>query len=405
MQSSSAARAWPHFVPRLELDAELKAIDERIKDACKRLDKAEAQDARLRSRLDEQASDQTDEVAKRLAETEERVAHEVAALRLELKNGLEDVRANTAAEAAVRERMLAAHQSQFQELGRDIAQLDRQSKHLDLEVRAVPATYATKADVRQGQQKSLNDSAELFRELQEELAKLEASKPTHQFVRGLHDELHSKHEDLKLSSALTSSSLDGLKEELHSLQRRQGDVESQRTSLSTLAAAVADLGRQLRSAREEQKTLRGQVSTEHEALRRTVFAFQDSARELRESMELLGSLDKARLELVQRCEQHEKDVASLAVREMSHWEASQSALEARKQEHSNLEALCRSLKQELGKHVEATKEKTDQLRQHNVSLCFEQMDKAMGIHKSLTEIERGHKELQEAVRVVHLPKV
>lgn len=405
MQSSSASRAWPHFVPRLELDVELKAIGERITDTCKRLDKAEAHGTKLRSRLDEQSSDQSDEVTKRLAEMEERVSHEVAALRLELQRGLEDVRANTAAEAAVRERMLTSHESLFKDLTGDVAALRRQTTHLDLEVQDFPVKYATKALVSGVQQKSLNDSADMFRELKEELARLEASKPGHQAVRELHDAVHSKHEDLQLTSTLASSSLDGMKKHMALLENRQGAVERNKTAIDSLAVTVAGLGRQMRTAREEQKLLRSQVSQEHEALRRTVYAFQDSARELRESMELLGFLDTARLELLQRCEQTEKDVASLAVREMSHWEASQDASHARKQEHGALEALHNSLKQELGKHVEAVKDKTEKLRQHNVSLCFEQMDKAIGIQKSLMEMERGQRDLQEAVKGVHLPRV
>merc|ERR1712032_962615 len=92
-------------------------------------------------------------------------------------------------------------------------------------------------------------------------------------------------------------------------------------------------------------------------------------------------------------------------REAEHWTLGQAAMTKQLQARGDLDVFYRALREEFTSHAEFQRAESERLRHHSTQRYFEQMDKALNLHRSLAEIEVGHKELNETVSSIKLPPV
>merc|ERR1711920_782254 len=64
-----------------------------------------------------------------------------------------------------------------------------------------------------------------------------------------------------------------------------------------------------------------------------------------------------------------------------------------------------ALRAEFVQHVAWTNSIVDQLRQQKLDLAFEQIDKAIGLQKSVEKVEQGHQEIHRTLRGIQLPSL
>jgi len=71
--------------------------------------------------------------------------------------------------------------------------------------------------------------------------------------------------------------------------------------------------------------------------------------------------------------------------------------------HTTLEELVKSLRDEFSSHVAMQKSQDEKLRDHSTRRYMEQIDRALALHKTVGDLEQGHRELKDTV--VKLPRV
>jgi len=403
--SSSSARAWPHFVPRLELDAELKPIHGQLKEICKRLDITDSSAADFGAESKKMSRSLQDKTSAQLAASEERVSHELASVRLELQRGLESVRACTAAEAKVRESMQEAYQRALEALGVDLAAVDRETKRIEAVFNEIPSIYATKNELQALRDRLQNDMSVDRGELRAELGRLENDKVDRKEMHALTNAVSLKVQSVENTVTMQALCVEGLKKDYKVLENRLVEEAVTTTTFHGLAATVSELGQQLRTAGDEKASMRKKLEYDYEVLRRNVFSYRDSVRDIQGAIEQGYTLSSDIAALQKRCGKHDEELAALRGLEKEHWEASSEALDEQRRDHMSLQTWCRALQQELYRHVENTMEQTDHVRRHSTKLSLEQMDKAMGLHRSLAELEKTHQDLQHSVRSIQLPRL
>jgi len=298
-------------------------------------------------------------IDEKLAASEERVSHEIASIRLALAT-----------------------------LGTDLATVDRETKRLGTSINQIPSVYATKNEQQALQEKLQNETSADMARLRADLERLENDKVEREEMHTLTNAISLKVQNIENMVNMQTLSVDGLKNDQKVLENR---VVEEFVSLSTFNGLVA--------------SMRKKIEHDYEVLRRNVFSYRDSVRDIQGAIEQGYELSSDIAALQRRCGKHDEELASLRGLEKEHWEASSAALHKQNKEQVSLQSWCRALQQELGKQAEETMEQTDHVRKHSTRLSLEHMDKALGIHRSIAELEKSHMELQHSVRSIQLPRL
>merc|ERR1712032_354421 len=193
-----------------------------------------------------------------------------------------------------------------------------------------------------------------------------------------------------VESAVTMQAvcIEGLKNDFKVLEKRQLEEAVSMSNFHGLTATVSELGQQLRAVGDEKASTRKKLENDYETLRRSVFSYQDNVRDIQGAIEQGYTLSADLAAVQKRCGKNEEELATLRGLEKEHWESSVEALHEHRRSHVSLQTWCRALQQEFYRHVENTMENTDQVRRHSTKLSLEQIDNAMGLHRSLAELER-----------------
>merc|ERR1712048_1343391 len=110
-------------------------------------------------------------------------------------------------------------------------------------------------------------------------------------------------------------------------------------------------------------------------------------------------------EVTTKCEQQGRDLLALEDRYVKSWVRWQKHVQAHDEAYSELQESHNALQNGMSSHAKSQEVEAAQLRMHSTHNFIEQMDKALKIQQSLSEVERGHMELVEKVRNIRLPKV
>merc|ERR1712048_374361 len=110
-------------------------------------------------------------------------------------------------------------------------------------------------------------------------------------------------------------------------------------------------------------------------------------------------------EVSARCDELQSQFDGLNGREQEHIDQLKVGLQMNKEALGNLELHHQETREEFLAHVEYQKTEGEKLKHHTTQRYFEQMDKALLLHQSLEKMELGHKELNDTVRGIKLPKV
>lgn len=151
--------------------------------------------------------------------------------------------------------------------------------------------------------------------------------------------------------------------------------------------------------------LRREFEEEQERSRQTMRQVQVSRRDLSDMIEIFHETRERCSDLGKSCAKVSQQVEELDGREAEHWTQAQSTVSRQGQAHEQLEVFHRALREEFVSYTDMQRSDAEKLRNHSTQRYLEQMDKALDLHRSLESISMGHKELNETVRSIKLPKV
>merc|ERR1712113_1237737 len=157
--------------------------------------------------------------------------------------------------------------------------------------------------------------------------------------------------------------------------------------------------------KEEIAQLRHEFEEERERLRQNVRQQQHTRKDLNDAIEELHDIRLKNSALDKQCSEVATCLQGLDVREAEHWDKGQMMAAKHKQTQEDLEIFYKTLREEFVSHREFQKSESEKLRHHSTQCYLEQMDKALGLHHSLEKMEMGHRELNDTVRSIKLPKV
>lgn len=407
--AAASARAWPSFVPRVELDVELKAIDGKLLELNQRLSRQETRDAEAKARIEALEGRCEKELVPRfeLETQRRRLDREAIELREEFREGLDELRAYSAPQAEVIEAR-AAHTQRLDMLESGLAAAGQEASSLREAIHRAAvfceATYTTQANHSEACEGFRRNDASLARGLRQAESMLDEHASSLKSTFSNHSALRQKHEDLVLATSVTSSCLDCLKEEVAALSQRCIEELVAQPDLAITNAALEDARKVVEAFTANLQDLKTQVDHDHNMFRRTIFNHSDSFKDMHNSLEEVYKVSKTKGDLRALIDVDSHRLAALEIREKEHWDASQHALEAVRSEHGSLDSKHKDLAAELRHHVTRLDFDATTTRQYSTHYSLEQMSKAVLLTKSMDKLERNHKELQTSLAVQVSPQ-
>lgn len=391
-----AAASWPHFVPRAELDAELRELRGRLEQVVRSVAGLEGRAALAEDALGDLRARCRDELATRLAlgGVESRLEVDVGICRQELEEGLLELRGSLGGQASAlrteaaaaaaelreglalaggeRERLgaatdaLRAHGEQSFATREDHAQA---SSELRGELEAVRATLS--GDLEAQKEATRAEVAELERALA--AAAAAARQDVEQVERGGQDGLHELDQRVRENFS-TLAMLQELRHDLNAVA--QHSVAQQAAELQALAD---DLTRE-RSALSEIRGEQGSLSLKVSAAARSLG-------------EMGVAVDGWRAQSDSRHEKQEQQLAHMSQFQellLAQWKR---RAEAQEQAHEEACSSQEELRRALESHAEAQRAEGERLREHSTLRLVEQLDHAMQLQRSVDKIAQEHERL------------
>mmetsp|Transcript_27439 Transcript_27439/g.60009 ORF Transcript_27439/g.60009 Transcript_27439/m.60009 type:complete len:781 (+) Transcript_27439:96-2438(+) len=398
------------MLPRAELGDHLKPIFDDVETLRQHLGQSDLQTEELARQLVAEQAFSREKFAATgdLLAVEERFTNEVAECRSELKHSFAELLTHAASAGDVDElrtshaEKLRLLQCDTSEMKRDIAQCESSVDELRQESQA---TYTTKSDFKEEVQRINEEHATSHETLRLGLVRLEANAATKQAVEQSSATMRSAMTTLQQTLGTTVAGVDKSAVGLRTLEERIDTKLATKEYAYEVAKRLAHQAATESDDREAIAQLRREFEEDRERLRQMVRQHQHSRADLNGTMDLVVQLQHKSDELGGHCSILQENFHGLNGREKEHYELSRNAVNEHKQSHDDLRKLHTRLREEFLSHVEMYKSEGDQMRRHSTNRFLEQMDKALGLAKSLEKVEQEHRDLDATVRNIKLPKV
>jgi len=401
---AGSARAWPNFVPRVELDAELKVLESKLSDMHKRLARQEAAEKQAQTRLEalEGRCEREFATSFEMDTLRRRLDRECLELRDEFREGLDALRERTAARAAFEESR-DAQARQLRALEDGLEASGREASKLQQALHAASAhcehMYATKAQHAEACEALRRDTTALSMGLRQAETKLESHAESHKAHAESSVAHRQRHDDLVLKEKVTSSVLDCVKDSVEKLDQFCRDEYATQESL-TRTKTIAETAQQLvEQATAKLDAIIGRVDHDQELLRKTVFAHSNSFKEIHDSLHDVYQVSKTKGDLREFIDRNSERLSVLEAREQEHWEAQQRIAAGLRQAHDDLDGRHKEMHSEMKDHVARLDTEASMTRQYSTSFNFDQMSKAIAFKKSVDTLEHNHKQLYDHISV------
>eukprot|EP00933_Yihiella_yeosuensis_P040890 TRINITY_DN3529_c1_g1_i1.p1 TRINITY_DN3529_c1_g1~~TRINITY_DN3529_c1_g1_i1.p1 ORF type:complete len:449 (+),score=76.94 TRINITY_DN3529_c1_g1_i1:60-1349(+) len=404
--ATTAKVAWPHFVPRLELDVEITALNTRLDEICDRISQVEAHGTNQLTRFEELLSRCGGEGAlgslanrSELAALELRLGQKLSSEATELTVELEELR-RTTVESTELSILRTEHTDCLESLAKGIAHLQEDLQKLELEHQAVSdhgkATYATQVDVQEAINRLQTSSSEISANLQQAYGSIEALQASSVDLAGKHDLTKSIVEQLQLASDTASTSIDALRQDMSRVQQLYSVVPTQKY-VDEVSNSVADAHAKLDYAMMDRATLRRQFESQNDVTSKHISRHQETFQNLDDVVSKLEACYSSVQTIERNREKHEQRIEQVVSQQNELRQVLQSANDAQKADIAHLEGMCNALRQDFHVQAEKVQQTADSLGLSSTRISLEQMEQALHLRKSLDELSQGHAELKSTV--------
>mmetsp|Transcript_1709 Transcript_1709/g.6670 ORF Transcript_1709/g.6670 Transcript_1709/m.6670 type:complete len:516 (-) Transcript_1709:113-1660(-) len=384
---AASAKAWPQFVPRMELDVILRSVDEKLQELGRRIGRQEGNHADVQQRFEAWCTRiDGDFATKNSVHTlSSKLNIEVTGCRRDLEEGLDEVRSFAASEDDFR-KACDAHTQRFRVLDEEVAGASRERAVLREQLRAAEdsckETYATKLELGDACLGLKQSCLDLQQQLSQTQQDLDSHDVLHQRAQDTHEQLRQRHDDHELKTSVTSHCLDCIGDNVAELTRFCHERLATNVHLEQLETRLAETSKVADQSSVGVKTLSEELEHERSLIRRTVHDHSGSFKEMHRLMTDLFHVNKVKGDLSQRCDGLDEGLGALDGRERKHWDAWTEALEGLRKQHSEVQRLQHELRREVLQHVAQLEAHNEDTRQYSTSIFFlKQLDEAMHVAK------------------------
>jgi len=356
---SAASTAWPHFVPRLEHEAHLKAVTDQLQVLSARLDRAEARGAEADQQIQGLGVRCIEDLATKgeLKCAELRLDSSVNGCRHDLQVELEELREHAAADADL-EQLKHDHGERIEHLEHYTSNLQQNIRDLELALKQeqvfCQATYETQLGHRETCDRLRHEWGDKLRALQDRITHLTADKADKVHVDSKHEVLTSKHNAHEQALHDAHHRLEHVAGVLTGVERRCNEELATRGAVEKVVQMVADLSSRIEEAVTTQLDLQRELHNERGALRTFIHSCRERDQTVKSGLNQVQRLDVARADLAERCGRFVKDLATVDGREQDHFQKIRAEVAEHKQTYSralsDIETRFMRLQQQLAHH-------------------------------------------------------
>lgn len=399
--------AWPQFVPRIELDVHLKAIEERFSEFSQRIGGQQEHNVRANAEVE-----RLDTWCKGFAckadvnHLGSRLDLQIACTDSSLVEGLQDIRDHSFSEV---QKLREELQAQIDALKAEATRANKEFVRLEEAVAKEPdfidATYATKAEVATIRPVIERRIDVIHAQLVSAIDAVEIAKASRAELDETKVALRSSDEALANDLEKTSASLSQTTQSLVFFDKLCRDTFATKGAVSDVSGSVTDLAQQVSQLSSIREDVQSQIDGERERLRENIGEVQECWKIVKDATDDIYNLKVGRSFFVERCEKSEQGLQSLTELEKTHWDECQAAVKQQSKAHEDLQAACAVLRKDMELHIEAAQQEAEKLRQHSTMRYLDQMDKALGLQQTMDHVQRDNQELQQSLSSIRLPKM
>mmetsp|Transcript_63972 Transcript_63972/g.113766 ORF Transcript_63972/g.113766 Transcript_63972/m.113766 type:complete len:433 (+) Transcript_63972:29-1327(+) len=404
---TTAAKAWPHFVPRAELDLELGKLAGRLDEASKRMSRLEPKLGRLDARIDALAELCGGETRigvlagqSELSALELRLSQRWAKEASDLAVELEELRRSTAEASAV-EGLRRDHAVRLDGLATGITSAEEGLLELSRELQAdrdfSKATFATRSQLRDSCDQLQNVDAQMSTEMRDAEQKLQALHDAMQLAEVGIASADLQLQQLDSSGQVTSTGLEELRGELHSLQVALRGELATKTALQEVAQVAADAHERLDFADKDRDNISSKLQQDSEILQQMLTRQVDTFQEFDRAIERVNACSEMGSATDRRCSRQDAALEELSTRQDDHHKSLETLEARRAADVIFIEDLCNSLQQQFLAQVDKVNQTMAELGVNSTRISLEQMDKTLNIRRSLDELSEEHAQLRSTV--------
>jgi len=396
------------FVHGSELDARLKAVAEEFDSLRDTVSTNKAKVDRSLESFDSFQNQCRETFVSKTSwdNAELRLEKSMESLRGHVDTALQDLRNDCAQRSEVAD-LQASHDKRLEQVSSNLfhvsQDVDLLKTQLKKDQRQNSEIFATKLEQQLMVTKLTEKKDEMDKELRQILKQLEESsvpKSTFEVEQKKHEERHKgvmeKATDATEALTVVNRRVETLEKlcECSWATREYVDEVSEKQAMK-VANAISE--------KETIAQLRREFEEERERIRQQTRQQQGTRKDLNDLSETVHGVKRQTLDATKQlgnlAERMERIVNGEA--DNRHKLLSESA--ELRHNHSDLELLLHTLRDELTSHIEHQRAEGDRLRQHSTQRYLEQMDKALALNSTVGKLETGHKELKEVV--TKLPRV
>lgn len=340
----------------------------------------------LDRRFDGALSDTRDEFQRNIAETRELAASKAALASL----------------SADHEEMLGKLDQRISKAAQDYINLA--SSLLDVRT-DIKETCATKSELTSGVTDLQRECTRIEERMQTHAEHLDHIKATKSAVEEVSATLHRDVLDLRQRLGVQTSGLEKMVVDLQNLGQRCDKTLATREYAFNMAKTLSDQVAQECNDKEPLAQLRREFELERDHMRQTVRQQQNCRKDINDTSEEVHKLQQLAAQLQVDGSGLRQQFDGLNLLEQSRWKATEAAHAEHKQAHEKLEASHRDLREEVKSHAEVQRQEGDKLYSHSTHRYFEQMDKALKLSNAVDRIDTNHRDINDTLRHIKLPRV
>eukprot|EP00930_Biecheleria_cincta_P049536 TRINITY_DN34730_c0_g1_i1.p1 TRINITY_DN34730_c0_g1~~TRINITY_DN34730_c0_g1_i1.p1 ORF type:complete len:433 (+),score=124.25 TRINITY_DN34730_c0_g1_i1:123-1421(+) len=402
---SSAAIAWPHFVPRLELDVELKAVNARVDEAFKRLDRADprldALEARLEALLLRCGSDDRLGVfatLPELAAAEQRLGQQLAKETLDLSVDVEELRAALPQPAAA---LREEHGLRLNSLTAELAGLQDSLQEASATQRAsdeyAAATFATKADHQVDCEHLQRSCEQLLAELQMASASIESLVSAGAEVKGGLETACRRVEELELHHRVTATCVDALRSEAQASESALRKDLATKAALEQVSQNAGEAHNKLDFAMLDRANLRCYFEEHKEVTHKTFSRQQGVFTDFNQAIDTVHEYTRLVADLQHRSQQLDAKFADLQGCQAEQQHALNELSSQQLRDVAHCEDLFNGLQQEFADQANRVQATADTLSTCSTRISLDQLDKTLQLRHAVNELSKEHADLRSTV--------
>ncbi|CAE7214554.1 unnamed protein product [Symbiodinium sp. CCMP2592] len=404
---ATMSAAWPHFVPRVELDVELKTLADQLDQVFRRISRVEpcvsAIELKLEEVIDRCGGDsKVGALATQaeLAAVEMRIGRQLANEVIEINMELEELR-HVVADKATVEGLKTEHSSRLYDLDNSVAELSKGLREISSELQASVEqsrqTFATQADHRQSCEQHTRAAAELAQRAGEAATSLQALEEARVLVAESVAACEGRVGQLECNGQVHEQCIDGLQTDLAGHEKRCWEAFASKTSVQQALSVASEAHTKLDFAMMDRATLRRTMTEEFDMLKKTIFRQQKAFRDMDEAVDCVNEHKQLIKRFREELRRQDKQLEDFAKRlDLQDRNFHQLAAEHQR-DVDHLEDVCGSLQRSFNDQVSQCQATAESMSQSSTRISLDQMDKSLALRQSLDKLHEEHEHLRNAV--------